>query len=214
MLRYAAGMSDNKRSGCVVAAVIGVAVLVGVIAIVAVFSFKAVRAGKREVQSHLEEFKAREEARAAVERESTLTAVQLREGELADYSGYQKGDPLNPEMFLAWRLDPGATTLAKEVFVEKVEGAAVIWKLQAGDLRTQGDSIVGTFQLPYAKSDPMGRNLQTGVESIECRFAAGSKESLLAIRRDRPVMIAGRLSLVNGGFVILDARLATGDVEK
>lgn len=195
-------------------AVVGVLALIGGVFLVATIGYKAVSAGKREVQSHLEEFKAREEARAAVERESTLTAVQLREGELADYSGYQKGDPLNPEMFLAWRLDPGATTLAKEVFVEKVEGAAVIWKLQAGDLRTQGDRIVGTFQLPYAKSDPKGRNLETGVESIECRFAAGSKESLLAIRRDRPVMIAGRLSLVNGGFVILDARLASEDVEK
>ncbi len=197
-----------------VAAVVGLLVLVGVIALVFVYSFKAVRHGKREVEEQIAEFKAREEARAAVERESTVTAVQLREGELADYSGYQKGDALSPEMFLAWRLDPGATTLAKEVFVEKVEGAAVTWRLQAGDLRTQGETIVGTFQLPYAKSDPKGRNLQTGVESIECRFAAGSKESLLAIRRDRPAMIAGRLSLVNGGVVIEDARLATEDVEK
>jgi hypothetical protein len=197
-----------------VAAVIVLAVLVAVIVLVGVFSWKAARHGKREIQARFDQYEATMEARAAEEESKVAAAVQLKEGELADYSGYQKGDPLNPEMFLAWRLDPGATTLAKEVFVEKVEGAAVIWKLQAGDLRTQGDSIVGTFQLPYAKSDPKGRNLQTGVESIECRFAAGSKESLLAIRRDRPVMIAGRLSLVNGGFVILDARLATEDVEK
>lgn len=196
------------------AAVIVLAVLVAVIVLVGVFSWKAARHGKREIQARFDQYEATMEARAAEEESKVAAAVQLKEGELADYSGYQKGDPLNPEMFLAWRLDPGATTLAKEVFVEKVEGAAVIWTLQAGDLRTQGDSIVGTFQLPYAKSDPKGRNLQSGVESIECRFAAGSKESLLAIRRDRPVMIAGRLSLVNGGFVILDARLATEDVEK
>jgi hypothetical protein len=36
----------------------------------------------------------------------------------------------------------------------------------------------------------------------------------LAIRRDRPAMIGGRLSLKNGQVVIQDARLATEDVEK
>ncbi len=207
-------MSDNKRTGCVVAAVIGVAVLVAVIALVVVFSFKAVRAGKREVQSHLEDFKAREEARAAEEQEKVVTAVSLREGELADYSVYQKEAPLSPEVFLAWRLDPGATTLAKEVFVEKVEGAEVVWKLQAGDLRIQGETVVGSFYLHYTKSDSKDRNLQSGVEVIECSFAAGSKESLLAIRRDRPAMIGGRLSLKDGQVMIQDARLATEDVEK
>jgi hypothetical protein len=207
-------MSGKSRSGCVVAAVIGLAVLVAMIALVVVFSFKWVRAGKREVQSHLEDFKAREEARAAEEQEKVVTAVALREGELADYSAYQKGTPLSAELFLAWRLDPGATTLAKEVFVEKVEGSEVVWKLQAGDLRTQGETVVGTFYLHYTKSDAKDRNFQSGVEGIECRFAAGSKESLLAIRRDRPAMIGGRLSLKNGQVVIQDARLATEDVEK
>lgn len=207
-------MSDRKRSGCVVAAVVGVLVLAGVIALVFVFSFKAVRHGKREVEEQIAEFKAREEARTAAERENTVTAVELKEGELADYSGYRKGDPLSPELFLAWRMDQGATTLAKEVFAEKAEGAEVVWKLQAGDLTPQGESVVGTFYLHYSKSDSKGRSLQTGVESIECRFAPASKESLLAIRRDRPAMIGGRLSLANGNLVIQDARLATEDVEK
>lgn len=197
-----------------VAAVIGLVVLIGAVALVVIFSFKVVRHGKREVQAHFEEFKVREEARAAAEQEKVVTSIPLREGELADYSGYQKGTPLGPEVFLAWRLDPGATTLAKEVFVEKVEGAEVVWKLQAGDLRTQGENVVGTFYLQYTKSDSKDRNLQSGVESIECRFATGSKESLLAIRRDRPAMIGGRLSLKNGQAVIQDARLATEDVEK
>ena len=197
-----------------VAAVVGVVVLVAVIVLVVVYSFKALRHGKREVQSHLEDFKAREEARAAEEQEKVVTAIPLREGELADYSSYQKGTPLSPEVFLAWRLDPGATTLAKEVFVEKVEGAEVVWKLQAGDLQTQGETVVGSFYLQYTKSDSKDRNLQSGVEVIECRFAAGAKESLLAIRRDRPAMIGGRLSLKNGQVLIQDARLATEDVEK
>ena len=197
-----------------VAAVIGVVALMGVIALVLVFSYKAWSVGKREVQSHLEEFKAKEEARVAEGQEKVVTAVPLREGELADYSAYQKGSPLSPEVFLAWRLDPGATTLAKEVFVEKVEGSEVVWKLQAGDLLTQGGIIVGTFYLHYTKSDSKGRNLQSGVEVIECRFAAGPKESLLAIRRDRPAMIGGRLSLKNGQIAIQDARLVTEDVEK
>lgn len=193
---------------------IGVLALIGGVFLVARLAYTAVGAGKREVEEQIAEFKAREEARIAVERENTVTAVELKEGALADYSGYRKGDPLSPELFLAWRMDQGATTLAKEVFAEKAEGSEVVWKLQAGDLRPQGESIVGTFYLHYAKSDPKGRNLQRGVESIECRFAPASKESLLAIRRDRPAMIGGRLSLVNGNLVIQDARLATEDVEK
>lgn len=195
-------------------AVIGVLALIGGVFLVAKISYKAVGAGKREVEEQIAEFKAREEARMAAERENTVTAVELKEGELADYSGYRKGDPLSPELFLAWRMDEGATTLAKEAFAEKAEGAEVVWKLQAGDLRPQVESIVGTFYLQYAKSDSKGRNLQTGLESIECRFATGTKESLLAIRRDRPAMIGGRLSLKSAQVVIQDARLATEDVEK
>ena len=153
MLRYAGGMSDRKRSGCAVAAVIVLAVLVAVIVLVGVFSWKAARHGKREIQAHLEQLEARAEARAAEEESKVAAAVQLKDGELADYSGYRSGDPLSRELFLAWRMDQGATTLAKEVFVKNAEGAEVVWELQAGDLQPSGNQIAGDFYLPYWKTD-------------------------------------------------------------
>lgn len=196
------------------AAVIVLAVLVAVIVLVGVFSFKAVRHGKREVESHLEDFKAREEARAAEEESKVAAVVQLKEGELADYSGYRAGDPLSRELFLAWRLDHGATTLAKEVFVKNAEGAEVVWELQAGDLQPSGNQIAGDFYLPYWKTDAKGRNRQSGVEPVTCHFAEGTRDTLLGIRRGGAATLRGRLSLVNDRAVLTEARLATEDVEK
>jgi hypothetical protein len=197
-----------------VAAVIGLAVLVAVIVLVGVFSWKAASHGKREIQARFEQFEASAEARAAAEESKVAAAVQLKEGELADYSGYRAGDPLSRELFLAWRLDQGATTLAKEVFVKNAEGAEVVWELQAGDLQPSGNQIAGDFYLPYSKVDAKGRNRQSGVEQVTCHFAEGTRDSLLGIRRGGAATLRGRLSLVDNRVVLNDARLATEEVEK
>lgn len=196
------------------AAVIVLAVLVAVIVGVGVFSWKAASHGKREIQARFERFEAQAEARAAEEEAKVAAAVQLKEGELADYSGYRSGDPLSRELFLAWRLDHGATTLTKEVFVKNAEGAEVEWELQAGDLVSSGDQIAGDFYLPYLKTDAKGRKLQSGVEQVTCHFAEGTRDSLLGIRRGGAATLRGRLSLVNDQAVLNEARLATEDVEK
>lgn len=207
-------MSDRKRSGCAVAAVVGLVVLVAVIVLVGVFSWKAARHGKREIQAHLEQLEARAEARATEEESKVAAAVRLKEGELADYSGYRAGDPLSRELFLSWRLDHGATTLAKEVFEKNAEGAEVEWELQAGDLVSSGDRIAGDFYLPYLKADAKSRSRQSGVEPVTCHFAEGTRDSLLGIRRGEAATLHGRFSLVNGRVVLKDARLATEDVER
>lgn len=207
-------MSDRKRSGCAVAAVIGLVVVVGVVALVFVFSFKAVRHGKQAAEDHWSRIEAREEVRMADQESRVAAAVQLKEGELADYSGYRAGDPLSRELFLSWRLDQGATTLAKEVFEKNAEGAEVEWELQAGDLVSSGDGIAGDFYLPYLKADAKSRSRQSGVEPVTCHFAEGIRDSLLGIRRGEAVTLRGRFSLVNGRVVLKDARLATEDVER
>lgn len=196
------------------AAVIGLAVLVGVIAIVFVFSFKAARTGRREALEYMERLEERAALRGAEEESKAAAAVRLKEGELADYSGYRAGDPLSRELFLAWRLDHGATTLTKEVFEKNAEGAEVEWELQAGDLVSSGDRIAGDFYLPYLKTDAKSRNRQSGVEQVTCHFAEGTRDSLLGIRRGGAATLRGRLSLVNGRVVLNEARLASEDVEK
>lgn len=206
-------MSDKSRSGCVGLAVIGVLALIGGVFLVATIGYKAVSAGKREVQSHLEDFKAREEARAAEEESKIAAAVQLKEGELADYSGYRSGDPLSRELFLAWRLDQGATTLAKEVFVKNAEGAEVVWELQAGDLQPSGNQIAGDFYLPYW-TVAKGGSRQSRLVQVTCHFAEGTRDTLLGIRRGAAATLRGKLSLVNDRVVLNEARLATEEVEK
>lgn len=228
-MRYGRGMSDKKKSGCVVAAVVGLVVLVAAISLVAVFSFKAVRAAKREVQSQLAEFKAREEARAAedarkvaadvdssaADEKKVSAVVKADDYELPDISHYQKGTPLSSELFLAAKLGLDATTLAKEAFMEKAEGAEVVWKLLPEDIETQDENVIGKFYLQGPHSGHETRYYYNyGKALIECRFATGSKESLLSIRRGRPAMIGGRLSVQDDQVVILDARLVTEDVEK
>ncbi|HEY1122319.1 MAG TPA: hypothetical protein VGE67_11995, partial [Haloferula sp.] len=140
-------MAENKSSGCVVAAIVGVVVLIIGGVLVATFVYRGAVAGKRMVSAQYE--KARAEADRARADADAAKLVEIKEGELPDYSTYQSGQPLSREMFLAWRSDESATTLVRETFREKAEGADVTWTLRAGDLRQDGDRITGSFYLPY-----------------------------------------------------------------
>lgn len=205
-------MAENKSSGCVVAATIGGVVLVGIVALVSTFVYRGAVAGKEMVSARLESRRA-EAARAASEA-AAVQPIELTVGKLPDYSTYQSGQPLTREVFLAWRADPEATTLVQDTFREKAEGADVTWKLRAGDLRQEGDRIIGSFYLPYVMRSDEGQRTQTGVESVRCEFAAGERESLLNIRRDQMATIRGKLSLKNDDTVLRDARQAGTEVEK
>ena len=203
---------ERKSSGCVVAAIIGAVVLVGVGVLVATFVYRGVVAGKEMVSAQLEKHRA--EADRAKAEAAAAQMVELKEGQLPDYATYQSGQPLSREMFIAWRSDADATTLVRDTFREKVEGADVTWTLRAGDLRQDGDRITGSFYLPYALQTAGGNLTQPGVESVRCEFAAGERESLLTIRRDQPATIRGKLSLKTGETLLLDARQAGTEVEK
>lgn len=205
-------MSENKSSGCAIAAAVAAAVLVVVVALVATFAYRGVRAGKAVVSAQIEKHRA--EAARAVAEAAAVQPVEFLEGKLPDYSGYQAGQPLSREMFLAWRVDHEATTLVRETFAEKAEGADVSWLLRAGDLRQESDRIVGSFYLPYVLKAVDGSRLQNGVESVRCEFAAVERESLLDIRRDRLVTIRGKLSLKDGETLLRDAKQAGTEVEK
>ncbi len=211
-------MNEKSKSGCVVAAVLGLVVLVIGVTGVAIFSYRALSLGKEQVKQRIEAHEKREkaadEAAAAALAEEEKSSVVLREGQLPDYSGYRAGAPLGPEIYLAWKLDSGATTLAKEDFLKRAEGAEVTWLMRAGDLQENGDRISGTFHLTYWMADRQGGNRQAGVEPVECRFAGEARESLLSIRRGGTVLVRGRLSLTGGGLVLEDARRVTEEVEK
>jgi hypothetical protein len=211
-------MNEKRKSGCVVAAILGLVVLVVGVTGIAIFSYRALSLGKEQVKQRIEAHEKREraaeEAAAAALAEEEKSSVVLREGQLPDYSGYRAGAPLGPEIYLAWKLDTGATTLAKEAFLERAEGAEVTWMMQAGDLRADGDRVSGTFHLTYWMADGNGRSRQAGVEPVECRFAEGARDSLLSIRRGGPVLVRGRLSLTSGGIILKDARRVTEEVEK
>lgn len=211
-------MDEKSKSGCVVAAVVGLVALVIGVAAVAVFSYRALSLGKEQVKQRIEAYESREkaadEAAAAALAEEEKATVVLREGQLPDYSSYRTGTPLRPEIYLAWRLDSGATTLAKEDFLMRAEGADVTWLMRAGDLQANGDRISGTFHLAYWLADRNGGNRQAGVEAVDCRFAEEARESLLSIRRGGTVLVRGRLSLAGGGPVLEDARRVTEEVEK
>ena len=208
-------MAEKKSSGCVVAAVIGVVVLIIGGAVVATFVYRGFVAGKEAVAAKFEQ--ARAEADRARADADAAKLVEIKEGELPDYSTYQSGQPLSREMFLAWRADESATTLVRETFREKVEGAEVTWTLRAGDLRQDGDRITGSFYLPYvvrSKDDRRGWSGVDGVESVRCEFARVERETLLSIRRDQMATIRGKLSLKNGETTLHEARQAGTEVEK
>ncbi len=211
-------MSEKRKSGCLIAAILGLVVLVVGVTGVAVFSYRALSLGKEQVKQRIEAHEKREkaadEAAAAALAEEEKSAVVLRDGHLPDYSGYRAGAPLGPETYLAWKLDTGATTLAKEEFLKRAEGAEVTWMMRAGDLHANGDRISGTFHLTYWTADRDGGSRRAGVEPVACRFAEGGGEWLLSIRRGETVLVRGRLSLTGGGIVLEDARRVADEVEK
>ena len=205
-------MAENKSSGCVVAAIVGVVVLIIGGALVATFVYRGAVAGKRMVSAQYE--KTRAEADRAKAEAEAAKLVEIKDGEFPDYSTYQSGQPLNREMFLAWKSDENATTLVQETFREKAEGADVTWTLRAGDLRQDGDRITGNFYLPYVVRLKGDRNSRSGVESVRCEFSSVERETLLNIRRDQMATIRGKLSLKGGETILREARQAGTEVEK
>lgn len=204
-------MGKKKWSGCFVAAVTFAAcLLVGAVGIVVLICSSAIKA-KRAADD-------RAEARQAaldreIERNAKLRPAELNEMQLPAYALYQSGEALDCLMFLAWRVDERATSLTRESFREKIEGAEISWLLWASDIREQEDGIIGSFYLPYVVVTRSGTK-RTGLEAVRCEFAPVEREALLSVRRDEQVEIRGKLSLISDGLVIREALLAGTEVEK
>jgi hypothetical protein len=204
-------MSEKKSSGCVVASLVGIllvvagTVLVG--SLVGSLVFKTFRAGKEAVAAELAEH------RAGAARTAEDGTLELSGDAMPEYASYQPGRPLTREMLVAWAVDERATTLAREAFREKAEGALVTLPLRARDVVAEGDRIRGGFYVPYRVKYDKHRS-KSGAVELSCEFAPAVKDELLAIRRDEEVTIEGRLSLKGGQPALLDARLPGVKVEK
>ena len=113
------------------------------------------------------------------------------------------GDTVNRETLLRFEQDPGITDLAKEAFAKAAQGAQVSWDLQLGNLTPRQEGPIGTFQIPYTanlgNASTRGGTLQVRVEF------AGTDDSLLSLRRDDWVRVAGTLDLTNDRITIRNA---------
>lgn len=202
---------EKKRSGCFIAAVaISACLLAGAVGVGVLIYFSADKA--KRVMNEMAEARQAELDREMARNEK-LQPVELNETQLPAYALYQPGDMLDRAMFLAWRVDERATSLARESFRGKIEGAEISWLLWASDVREQQNGIIGSFYLQYVVVTGWGTK-RSGVEEVQCEFAPVERESLLSIRRDELVEIRGKLSLESGKLVIRDARLVGAEVEK
>ncbi len=206
-------MSEKKSSGCAVAAIAGAAALLVVCVLIAVLFFRSFRAGKEVIKREWSKMEAEQVESDRLAAAADPVPVELNEESMPEYALYKAGDPLTREMFLAWKLDPGATSLLQSTFREKAEGAEVTWELQTDNLKSESEMVTGDFWIPY-KISGEGKMTQTSVVRVRCQFAAGSRESLLTIRRGDRVSIRGRLSLKDLEPTLLDARRVIEGVEK
>lgn len=200
-------MERKKSSGCLVALLVAIALVVVGAVVVGSLVFTSFRAGRElvanEVAEHL----------AAAERTAEDGTLELSDGAMPDYASYQPGQPLSREMVVAWAVDQRATTLARESFRQKAEGARVVLRLRARDVVEEDGRIRGGFYVPYRVKYDAHRSA-SGTVDLSCEFAPAVRDDLLAIRRDDPVTIEGRLTLKRDEPVLLDARLAGTEVEK
>lgn len=200
-------MTVKKSSGCAVALLVGILLVVVGTILVGSLVFKTFRAGKEVVAAEIAEHRA-EAARIA--EDGTL---ELSGDAMPEYASYQPGRPLTREMLVAWAVDERATTLTRETFREKAEGASVSLRLHARDVVAEVGGIRGAFYIPYRVKYDEYRS-KTGALELACEFAPAGRDDLLAIRRDQPVTIEGRLSFKDGEPVLREVRLPGVKVEK
>jgi hypothetical protein len=200
-------MTVKKSSGCAVALLVGTLLVGAGVVLVVSLVLKTYRAGRELVASEVAEHRT-EAARTAEDGTLELSAAAMPE-----YAFYQPGQALTREMLVAWAVDDRATTLMRETFRAKAEGAAVSLRLHARDVVADGGGVRGGFYVPYrVKYDP--HRSRSGAVELSCEFAPAGRDELLAIRRDQPVTIEGRLSFKDGEPVLRDARLPGVKVEK
>lgn len=200
-------MSEKKSSGCAVALLVGILLVVVGTLLLGSLVFKSFRAGRELVASELAEHRA-EAARTA--EDGTL---ELSGDAMPEYASFQPGQTLTREMLVAWAVDDRATTLMRETFRERAEGAAVSLRLHARDVVAEGVGIRGGFYVPYRVKYDAHRS-KAGAVELACEFAPDGRDELLSIRRDQAVTIEGRLSFKDGEPVLRDARLPGTKVEK
>lgn len=189
--------TPKKGLGCGTVALAAVVVMIALIAGLSMLTVRVLKPTRAErVKVATRETSRSEDGR-----------VILRQDELADYATYQTGAPLERDVFIAWQIDPRRTTLSKDVFTEKVEGAEVNWKLMADDITRNQNHIIGDFRIPCSILLPNGAGEQYQEVHVRCEFAEESRDALLSVRRGDWVGIRGRLSLKNGRTSILEARL-------
>jgi hypothetical protein len=197
----------------VVAAIAGGVALLVVSVLVGLLIFRSFRVGKEVIQREWSKIETEQRAAAEQAKAAEMDSVELQLGSMPEYALYKAGDPLTPEMFLAWKVDPGATSLLQAAFKEKADGAEVTWRLQTDNLRSEAEEVTGDFWIPYKVISEEG-DIQNRVIRIRCQFAREARDSLLTIRRGDPVKIRGRLSLKDLEPVLLEARPVIEGVEK
>lgn len=192
----------NKGFGCATFVLIGLAVVLALIAGCGLLTFRAVKSGTRVAKEQLKELK---------ENGGTVT---FHEDQLSDYSAYQKGSPLDRDVFLAWKLDPRRTSIGEQAFREKAEGASVSWRLKVLDIVTRGEGVVMKCEVPY-EIRMRGNMTKSSSVTVNCEFASAAKDSLLSLRRGDWAEITGRVSLDSEQDArILDAHHGSGVAEK
>lgn len=198
-------MRLRKSSGCVASLLVGILLVAAGTVLVGSRVLKALRAGKDAVAAEIAEH------RAGAARTGEDGTLELSGDAMPEYASYRPGRPLTREMLVAWAVDERATTLAREAFREKAEGAPVTLRLRARDVVAEHDRIRGGFYVPYRVKYDEHRS-KAGAVEVACEFAPALKDYLLAIRRDEAVTVEGRLTLKGGRPELLDARLPGAEV--
>lgn len=116
------------------------------------------------------------------------------------------GETVGRETFLRFQQDGRITRLAKDAFNQAAQGAQVTWDLQVGELTSRDGSIVGDFHLPYT-AKIVDSVTTSGRLSIRAEFTADQTPSLLTLRREDWVRVAGTLDLSNGETTIREAKV-------
>ena len=186
---------------------VGILLVAGGVVVVVSLVRKSYRAGRELVATEVAEH------RSDALRTAEDGTLELPGDAMPEYASYQPGRPLTLEMLVAWVVDERATTLMRETFREKAEGASVSLRLHARDVVAEGGGIRGGFYVPYRVKYDEHRS-KSGAVELSCEFAPDGRDELLAIRRGQPVTIEGRLSFKDGELLLRDARLPGAEPER
>lgn len=184
-------MEKRRKTGCVVAASLGVLLVLGIVVTVVIGGYRVLSREWNDA-SKLESLA---ESRAEHERRHADGQVlRVDPAELSNPGPLKDGEALTLERFVAAQSDKGATELARQETLASFEGAPVNWPLEVVEVSERNGTLHARLHFEWqVRIQEYEDAWRSGVGLVHAFFPEDQRSDLLRLRRGDRVQVAGIL---------------------